>query len=44
MIGNNLTCCLILSNIIVEDEYKVEDCDNNNFLLEDKDQFRVDPV
>ena len=43
MMGNIITCCVILNNMIVEDEYEVDDC-NNDFLFEDEDTFTVDSV
>ncbi len=43
MMGNIITCCVILNNMIVEDEYEADDCDNE-YLFEDDDTFTVDPV
>ncbi len=34
---------MILNNMIVEDEYEADDCDNDYFF-EDDDTFTVDPV
>ncbi len=38
-----ITCCVILNNIIVYDEYETEDC-TVDYLIEDADKFSVDPV
>ncbi len=43
MMGNIITCCVILNNMIVEDEYEADDCDTD-YLFEDDDTFTVDPV
>ena len=43
MMGNIITCCVILNNMIVEDEYEADDCDND-YLFEDEDTFTVDSV
>ncbi len=43
MMGNIITCCVILNNMIIEDECEAEDC-NNNYLFEDDDTFTADPV
>ncbi len=43
MMGDIITCCMILNNMIVEDEYEADYCDNN-YLFEDDGTFTVDPV
>jgi hypothetical protein len=43
MMGNIIACCMILNNMIIEDEYEGEDCDND-YLFEDDDTFTVDPA
>jgi hypothetical protein len=43
MTGNITTCCVILTNMIIEDEYEADNCDND-YLFEDDDTFTVDPV
>jgi len=41
--GQIITCCVIINNMIVEDEYEAEGCDNE-YLFEDEDEFQVDLV
>ncbi len=43
LMGNIFSCCMILDNMILEDEYKAEDCDNN-YLFEDSDTPIVNQV
>ncbi len=44
MMGNIITCCMTLNNMIIEDEYEAEDCDNDQYFFEDDDTFTGDPV
>ncbi len=43
MMGNIITCYVILNNMIIQDEYEAEDC-SNDYLFEDDDTFAADPA
>jgi hypothetical protein len=43
MMGHVITYCMILNNMIIEDEYDAEAC-NSDYLFEDADTFAVDLV
>ncbi len=43
MMEKIIICCIILNNMIVEDEYEADNCDNT-YLFDDGDTLTVDPV